>query len=313
MNAGATVISRCRVDKLVYQGSEAVELQGSLLDATGRTPTGVRISVKAKRYILSAGAIGTPSILLRSGTEDPHGRVGVRTFVHPVVVSGAEYKDLINASRGAPQSIASHHFYDRGDEVGFLIEAAPLYPGLLATAISGFGAAHRAYMEKLPHIAIQLVLTGDGMHDDVPGGKVELRPDGTPVLDYPIAEKTWRALRFGQKIMARISLASGALAVTTPQDPALVIRTEKDIDKIDGLAYSPVKTPVISAHVMGGAGMSDDPKLGVVRSEDLRHHQITNLHVVDGSVFPTSLGVNPQESIYGLAHLAVTRLVKAWT
>jgi choline dehydrogenase-like flavoprotein len=54
--------------------------------------------------------------------------------------------------------------------------------------------------------------------------------------------------------------------------------------------------------------MSDDPKRGVVRSTDLRHHGIDNLHVVDGSVFPTSLGVNPQLSIYGLARLAATRI-----
>jgi choline dehydrogenase-like flavoprotein len=58
--------------------------------------------------------------------------------------------------------------------------------------------------------------------------------------------------------------------------------------------------------------MSDDPKKGVVRSDDLRHHQLDNVHVVDGSVFPTSLGVNPQLSIYGLAHLMSERLAKTW-
>ena len=34
-----------------------------------------------------------------------------------------------------------------------------------------------------------------------------------------------------------------------------------------------------------------------------RHHQLKNLHVLDGSLFPTSLGVNPQETIYGLVSL----------
>jgi len=62
---------------------------------------------------------------------------------------------------------------------------------------------------------------------------------------------------------------------------------------------------------MGGCAMGDDPKTSVVRSEDLRHHTIKNLHVIDGSVFPTSLGVNPQESIYGLARLMATRLATA--
>jgi choline dehydrogenase-like flavoprotein len=50
-----------------------------------------------------------------------------------------------------------------------------------------------------------------------------------------------------------------------------------------------------------------------VRGGDLRHHTLTNLHVVDGSIFPTSLGVNPQESIYGIAHLVGERLAKSFT
>jgi choline dehydrogenase-like flavoprotein len=32
-----------------------------------------------------------------------------------------------------------------------------------------------------------------------------------------------------------------------------------------------------------------------------RHHELENVWVVDGSVFPTSLGVNPQLTIYALA------------
>jgi choline dehydrogenase-like flavoprotein len=35
-----------------------------------------------------------------------------------------------------------------------------------------------------------------------------------------------------------------------------------------------------------------------------QHHHIPNLFVVDGSVFPTSLGVNPSQTIYGMAHRA---------
>jgi choline dehydrogenase-like flavoprotein len=68
---------------------------------------------------------------------------------------------------------------------------------------------------------------------------------------------------------------------------------------------------VFTAHLMGGCRMGDDPKASVVRSADLRHHALQNLYVIDGSVFPTSLGVNPQESIYGLARLMATRLAGA--
>jgi choline dehydrogenase-like flavoprotein len=57
---------------------------------------------------------------------------------------------------------------------------------------------------------------------------------------------------------------------------------------------------VVSAHVMGGCAMGPDPRRAVV-DEQGRHHQVRNLSVHDGSVFPTSLATNPQLSIYAYA------------
>jgi choline dehydrogenase len=51
---------------------------------------------------------------------------------------------------------------------------------------------------------------------------------------------------------------------------------------------------------MGGCAMADRPELGVVDPYG-RHFQLANLSVHDGSVFPTSLGANPQLSIYAVA------------
>jgi choline dehydrogenase-like flavoprotein len=61
---------------------------------------------------------------------------------------------------------------------------------------------------------------------------------------------------------------------------------------------------------MGGCGLGGDPSRSVVRP-DLRHHYLENLWVADGSVFPTSLGVNPMESIYGVASWAAEHVRKA--
>ena len=56
---------------------------------------------------------------------------------------------------------------------------------------------------------------------------------------------------------------------------------------------------VVSAHVMGGCAMGNDERVAVVSGTG-RHHSAGNLYVFDGSMFPTSLGVNPQLSIYGI-------------
>ena len=62
----------------------------------------------------------------------------------------------------------------------------------------------------------------------------------------------------------------------------------------------PLACRVVSAHVMGGCAMGRAATQGVV-DQCGRHFQIDNLNVCDGSVFPTSIGANPQLSIYGLA------------
>jgi choline dehydrogenase-like flavoprotein len=50
---------------------------------------------------------------------------------------------------------------------------------------------------------------------------------------------------------------------------------------------------------MGGAPLGPDPRQAVVDPSG-RHHHLANLHVLDGSLFPTSIGANPQLSIYGI-------------
>jgi choline dehydrogenase-like flavoprotein len=50
--------------------------------------------------------------------------------------------------------------------------------------------------------------------------------------------------------------------------------------------------------------MGEDPAVSVVDSTG-EHHQVRGLFVADGSLFPTSIGVPPQISIYAFAlHLA---------
>ena len=54
--------------------------------------------------------------------------------------------------------------------------------------------------------------------------------------------------------------------------------------------------------------MGEDPAQAVVDSRG-RHHQLDNLSVLDGSIFPTSIGANPQLSIYGIVAKLTTALV----
>jgi choline dehydrogenase-like flavoprotein len=60
---------------------------------------------------------------------------------------------------------------------------------------------------------------------------------------------------------------------------------------------------------MGGCAMGKDEKQSVVDNQG-RHHQVEALSVLDGSLFPTSIGANPQLSIYGLVAKLATKLAE---
>jgi len=71
-------------------------------------------------------------------------------------------------------------------------------------------------------------------------------------------------------------------------------------------------TRVVSAHVMGGCGLSGSEAQGVVQPDGM-HWQLDNLSVHDGSLFPTSIGANPQLSIYGIVNRLAQGLAKRLT
>lgn len=64
-----------------------------------------------------------------------------------------------------------------------------------------------------------------------------------------------------------------------------------------------------TVHPLGGCPMADDPGRGVVDDAGSVHGH-PGLYVLDGSIVPTSLGVNPSKTIAALAERGVTRLVE---
>jgi choline dehydrogenase-like flavoprotein len=149
------------------------------------------------------------------------------------------------------------------------------------------------------HVLIALIR--DGFHADSPGGTVALRADGTPVLDYPLNGYLLDAMRRAFLAMADLQFAAGARTVMPVHGRGEDFASADAARRaIGGFAIAPLATPVVSAHVMGGCPLGSDPRHAVVDSSG-RHHHLANLHVIDGSLFPTSIGANPQLSIYAVA------------
>jgi choline dehydrogenase-like flavoprotein len=107
-----------------------------------------------------------------------------------------------------------------------------------------------------------------------------------------------------------IQFAAGAKNVFPLHEMARPYTTWAEArDAVNALPMQPRLTKFVSAHVMGGCGLAGSEKLGVTRPDGV-HWQLENLSIHDGSLFPTSIGANPQLSIYGAVNRLAQGLVK---
>lgn len=305
VRAGADLYANAWVERVERDGRTCTKVIARLRDPETDLPNGRTLTVRAKVMVLAAGGINTPALLLRSRI-DANRRTGMRTFLHPAIGVLGIHEERIDPFVGSPQYVHSDHLAERGpDKIGLLIEGAPIFPMSIASVFPSFGAEKQALMEMLPHLSITGALLHDGFDssDENEGGYVTLAQNGRPRLDYRWTSRLEEGFKTAVDAAMRIQLAGGARqAISTHPRYA---RSPDEVSRVlSDAPFGAGQLAVFSAHVMGGCAMGTNERMSVVDSRTLRHHGFDNLFVIDGSVFPTSVSVNPQLSIYGLASWA---------
>lgn len=317
LDKGATLLVETRAEQFAFEGGKVQSLRCVAVDGNGRArDAGRPTTIVARHFVLAGGAINSPAVLLRSKAPDPHRRLGTRTFLHPVVMSAAVMEQAVEGWAGAPQSVYTDHYLETqpiDGPMGFKLEAPPLHPVIMATTMPGHGQGQADLLAQFPRTHVLLALLRDGFHEQSPGGRVQLRGDGSAVLDYPLTDFVMEGGRRALLAMAELQFAAGARQVLPVHELGLPVDSwAKAKAAIEQLPMKPLLAKVVSAHVMGGCGLGGDDKLGVVRPDGV-HWQVENLSVHDGSLFPTSVGANPQLSIYGIVNRLAQGLVQRLT
>ncbi|HEY1086902.1 MAG TPA: GMC family oxidoreductase N-terminal domain-containing protein, partial [Archangium sp.] len=240
---GLDLYANCSARQLEWTGRKITSVRAEVIDPSTNKPTGVKITVKPKLTVVSGGAINSPGLLMRSGL-DAEGRVGQRTWFHPVIAMIAEMPFEVKAFSGAPQSVYSHHFTDRGpDKVGFFLEVPPMHPLLSATASTGTGAVVQGLLEKMPYLNGMLAIHVDGLLPEETGATVRLK-DGHLFkysINYDWKPEHWEAFKTASKEMAKLQFAAGAKKVASLHLNPVVMEKVEDIDKLDAAPWEPVK------------------------------------------------------------------------
>jgi choline dehydrogenase-like flavoprotein len=296
---GATVLTDARVDRVEHDGARARGVSGALLDPHA-VPRGT-FRVTARAVCLAGSAIGSAALALRSVLPDPHGQAGQHLHIHPGVAVAGIFDERLESWKGIPQSYECTEFLDLrpGSERRAWILPSFAHPVGTAAVTPGFGPRLLRTMRGYAHMGVLAAM----IHDETEG-RVYL--DGMPgtggrsrIAYQPNASDRGQ-LALGARESARLLLAAGAREVMVPGVPPITIRAEADLAEITDDRFLPHDVPLTAVHPMGSLRMGPDPRTSSVDAQG-RHHQLENVWVVDGSLFPTSIGTPPQLSIYTFA------------
>jgi choline dehydrogenase-like flavoprotein len=296
VDAGARVVDRAPVQRLVHDASgDRVEA------AVYAAPDGTEHEQQARRFVVAAGGIETPRLLLLSrssaypdGLANSSGAVGRYFMDHLFAGMGGRLDVDTRQHHVGFNTSESHQFYDdtepvNGLKLEFLNYAGPTVVGAALSADT-WGDELRARLDETYGTQVGM----GALVEQFPRAenRVTLDPTtrddhGNPVPDvrWSLDEATKAALRRANDLQARVLDELGA-TVEWRVGPANT-----------GPAF----------HHMGTTRMGTDPAESVVDAS-LRTHDLANLWLVGSSTFPTGGAMNPTLTIAALALRAGERI-----
>lgn len=285
---GARIVSDALVERIDVTGGRARGVRGRFLDGVTGEPR-VPFEVRAKIVIIACGSMHTPVLLRRSGLDSPH--IGRHLTLHPAVRIGALFDEDVTGWDGALQSVYTDHFLGEGIWLNGVYSAV----NVLAAAFPGIGREHRRLVKRMPNLAF----FGGMVHDDG-GGQIRRWLSREPLVTYRMIERDKARLLKTIHILGRMAFAAGAREVMTPIFGSPTLKKERELDYLLEDKVPASRVECMAFHPLGSAKMARTREGGVVKPTG-ETWDVENLFVCDGSVLPTSIGVNSQLPIMGVA------------
>jgi choline dehydrogenase-like flavoprotein len=296
------IYSDCTAESLITSSGRVDEVRAVIHGSTSKFP----VSIKARVVIVSAGTFASSELLLRSGLNG-NGQVGRKIALHPSPAIIADFDEEINGNQGIPMAYHCSEFgMQKTGKKGYVIESVFLAPYQFLLTLPGYVYESKELMRRYNHYAMAGIL----LHDESTGRISLGGPFGTFIY-YRLTAEDSKLMIEGMQNAARIFFAAGASRVITSQRKRTVLYGEDDLALIEERGVGPTDINLGSGHPQGGNRMGGGPRDSVVDSYG-RFHGLQNLFVCDASVFPTSIGVNPQLTVMALAMRTAQHIGDNW-
>ncbi len=287
MRKGARLFADARVENILMKDGRAIGVSGNIIDPDSLKAVN-KFTIHADKVILSAGTIYTPLLLQNNNLAMSSGMVGKNLHIQPGSAVLAKFEEEVRIWSGATQGYFAYH----PTETEILAETFSAPPEAFLTQTSRIGAAASDFLRDFKHIAGSGILVRD--HSS---GSVTSKGNKNPDIKYHLIDRDFQKFKRGIEFVAKMYFEAGAKGVR-PQVYGSQFFTSwnscqqfiRSITKVSAL-------DLYASHPMGTCRIGENPKENVVRPQDARTHDHEGLYVMDASLLPTALGVNPQVTI----------------
>jgi choline dehydrogenase-like flavoprotein len=289
------IFAECEVRRIVTEDGAPRHVAAVLAKlADGRT-----LTIRARKTIVSAGAVASPYLLLRSGVGKglPVGRHVSFNMGAPLT---AEFDEDLDAYDGVQIS----HIGRPSPERGWVYETWWNPPVSQALNMPGWFGTHYENMRRYRRLMAVGALVGTERN-----ARIGRALTGGPAVHYTPTPPDMRKLADALIELGHILFAAGAKSIMVNAWDYYRFMSPNGLYELPTIMRDPTQVTLGTGHPQGGNAISSDAALGVVDS-DFRVHGYSNLYVCDASVFPTSITVNPQLTVMALADYAAPRIAE---
>jgi choline dehydrogenase-like flavoprotein len=286
----------------IIAGCEAIKFNkkdSRIVSLTGQFKSGRKLTISGNTFVSSAGAISSSILLIKS-------KLGIANAGKKLAFNlGTQITAAFDQPVNSYDGLQISHFL-KTDDHRFVMETWYNPPMFQSTAMPGWFDQHFHNMQQYGNMACTGVLVGTSSNAQVKAAGLLGRD-----ISYVPTEDDFNSLMDGLEKAAEIYLAGGGAVRIMPN--TFTYYEYKSVQELKDNLRKDVKSSrdisTGTGHPQGGNVMSSDPATGVV-DEGFKVYGFDNLFVCDASVFPTSLGVNPQVTVMTLAHYAAPLIGK---
>jgi hypothetical protein len=253
-------------------------------------------------------------VLLRSGVKNDW--IGRGVVLHPSMPIMGRFDHHIDALTGTEASV---YVDDRLVDGGYALESMadqPLYAALMSPGPALHSLQMIQSFRDLAGFGVMLIDTPQASN------RIELDQSGAPQIDYTLSAADKKRFAAGIAEAIRVMFKAGAKEVYLPTtedilgsqasgpphgldmglQPQVLTSPDQAALVEKNLTFAENRSIVTSAHMQATDKMGASPQNSVV-GQDFHVWGTERLYVVDGSIFPTSVGANPMQSIYTIAKI----------